>query len=148
MYAVALNVIKNNALLGVGMNNYTLAHRLYDETPERVSLQFPDSPVHNLYLLYAAELGLFGVVGFLWFLVSTFRAAWHRLTLAPAEGRPVILALACGVLNICVQNLTGKGTSDHVIHLSTIVMFAALLTALNAPDRIRLGGTDWRRGAL
>jgi O-antigen ligase len=139
MYAVALNVIKDKMPWGVGLNNYTLVHRLYDETPERVSLQFPDSPVHNLYLLYAAEIGLLGVVGFLWFQIATFGAALDRLASAPAENRPTILAMGCGVLNICVQNLTGKGTSDHVIHLSVIVMFAALLSAMRTSGRIRPG---------
>ena len=67
MFEVAINMIKEHPLLGVGLNNYTLVQRRYDHTPEDISVRYPDSSVHNLYLLYAAEMGIPGLMLFLWF---------------------------------------------------------------------------------
>lgn len=57
-------------LFGVGLNNFIV------RLPEFWSLSgqtYLLQPVHNIYLLIAAETGLVGLAIFLWFLVLTFR---------------------------------------------------------------------------
>lgn len=66
---IALEVIKNHPLFGVGLNNFTVRMDEYG----RVSgwsrfLQ----PVHNIYLLVAAEIGLLGLLVLLGLLFSAF----------------------------------------------------------------------------
>ena len=126
MWKVAFNVIKTHPVTGVGLKNYTIVHQDYDHTPEHVSVLLPDEPVHNLFLLYAAEIGVAGLLFFLWFiwelLKGSLRCASHLNT--PVD-KAVCLGMAIGVLNLFLQSTTGKGVTDHLIHLSVIVIFAA-----------------------
>jgi putative inorganic carbon (hco3(-)) transporter len=57
MYKVAINIIGHNPVFGVGLTNYTSVAKGYDQTAEAISYDFP-MPVHNEYLLMAAEQGL------------------------------------------------------------------------------------------
>ena len=54
---IALNIIAHNPFTGIGLNNYTTVMNRYDRTRENKSYQFP-YPVHNAFLLIAAESGL------------------------------------------------------------------------------------------
>lgn len=126
MWKVALNVIKVHPITGVGLKNYTLVHQDYDHTPERISAVFPDSPVHNLFLLYAAEIGVAGLLFFLWFIWELVRGALRcasRVNL-PID-KAIYLSIVIGVISLFLQSTTGKGVTDHLIHLSTLAIFAA-----------------------
>lgn len=61
---VAVNVIRENPVLGVGLNAFTEAARLLDDTPERIVTLW-NAPVHNLLLFVAGETGLLGLFSFL-----------------------------------------------------------------------------------
>jgi putative inorganic carbon (HCO3(-)) transporter len=66
---VALNTIKHNPVLGVGLGNYEYVMEKYDNTPERIATP-PNKDaealaVHNIYLLLAAELGIPALLVFL-----------------------------------------------------------------------------------
>ena len=54
---VAFNIIAHHPFTGIGLNNYTTVMNRYDRTREFKSYQFP-YPVHNAFLLIAAESGL------------------------------------------------------------------------------------------
>ena len=54
---LALNMIKDKPLLGVGEGAFTAVSHKYDRTSEGISYSFP-APVHNSLLLIAAELGI------------------------------------------------------------------------------------------
>lgn len=71
MSVVAVNIIRHFPLLGVGLNNYTSVIERYDTTPGAVSYDFP-RPVHNEFLLVAAEQGLISLAVFLAILVQIF----------------------------------------------------------------------------
>ena len=77
--------------LGVGVNNWELAARPYAEAAGFAGQWF--FTVHNKYLLLLSEIGLFGLLAYIVFLVSTIacgRAAWKR-------GHPVLSPLALGL---------------------------------------------------
>lgn len=59
---VAFNMINQNPFFGVGLNSFEENMHLYDQSG--VSNVFPD-PVHNIYMLIAAETGIPSVVVFL-----------------------------------------------------------------------------------
>jgi len=61
-YEQGLSVIRGHRFLGTGIGNYTRA--LYDLIPEKMPSYFYQ-PVHNIYLLIWAELGIVGLVLFL-----------------------------------------------------------------------------------
>ena len=53
---VALQMINDHPLLGVGLNNYETVMPRYEANP----VIFPGYPVHNLYLLWIGEVGIVG----------------------------------------------------------------------------------------
>ncbi|HDQ22886.1 MAG TPA: O-antigen ligase family protein [Candidatus Uhrbacteria bacterium] len=69
----AKELIKNNWLQGAGLGNYVLA--LYDQD-EKKQPAWAYQPVHNVYLLSAAELGIFGFLFFILIIIEAFRRLW------------------------------------------------------------------------
>ncbi len=63
-YKESKDIIKENWLIGTGIGNYTLA--LYKKNPSLSAYEY--QPVHNLFILIFAELGIFGLLIFLLFL--------------------------------------------------------------------------------
>lgn len=66
---IALQMIKDNPLLGVGLNNFTV---MMDEYGRISGWARFLQPVHNIYLLIASEIGLLGLLIFLGLLVFAF----------------------------------------------------------------------------
>jgi O-antigen ligase len=65
----AFNIIKKSPLTGVGLGNFII--KLKEIYPDLASWQY--QPVHNIYLLLFSEIGLFGLVAFLFILFLIFR---------------------------------------------------------------------------
>ncbi len=68
----AKNIIRNNFFFGVGINNYTNYLYLNDEL-KREAWEY--QPVHNVYLLVLAEIGVFGFLAFFYlffYLINKF----------------------------------------------------------------------------
>ena len=82
---VAVEMIRENPLIGIGLNNFISRLPDYWQTSEAVRFL---QPVHNLFLLVAAETGLIGLLIFLWFLVLTFKK------LLMTDNRLLIIALS------------------------------------------------------
>jgi O-antigen ligase len=78
MAKVALNVIAENPIKGVGLNNYSRVMQRYDRTREWQTYGFPH-PVHNSYLLIAAESGIPVLIAFLWLITAVFAKGWSAL---------------------------------------------------------------------
>lgn len=92
MMQVALNLIRHRPLLGSGLNNYVQTARQYDYTREQLISTW-NSPVHNLFLFIAGEIGLVGLVCFLVFLLSVLAALYPALRSAD----PYLLCTGAGV---------------------------------------------------
>jgi len=67
---IAIRMIKVNPLAGVGLNNFIPQLPNYWQ---QFGMTYWLQPVHNIFLLIAAETGLVGLVVFLWLLVLTFK---------------------------------------------------------------------------
>ena len=91
---VALNIIRHHPWLGIGLGNYTMAAPDYDLTPEGIAYEFP-RPVHNEFLLIAAEQGL---PALLLFLVILLYVAVQLFRLSQSRTDPVLPYLAIGLL--------------------------------------------------
>jgi O-antigen ligase len=66
---LAISMFQMNPLSGVGLNNFIVHLPQFYQSGSVYLLQ----PVHNIFLLVAAETGLVGLVIFLWFLILTFK---------------------------------------------------------------------------
>jgi len=70
----AIRTIMSHPLLGVGQGNFVTA--LAQKYIDLASWAW--QPVHNIYLLAASEIGIFGLLAFLGFLFLTIKGAWQR----------------------------------------------------------------------
>jgi O-antigen ligase len=89
---VAFNLIRHRPLLGAGLNSYVQTARQYDYTPEQLTSRW-NSPVHNLFLFIAGELGLLGLACFLAFLLSILTALFPALR----SPEPLLLCAGAGI---------------------------------------------------
>ncbi len=89
---VAILMIKNNLIAGVGLNNFVFRLPDFWQNSSFRLLQ----PVHNIYLLVFAETGLVGLVGFFWFLFLTVRKS---LFLPRALFISLIIILSLGIFD-------------------------------------------------
>ncbi len=76
LIADALAIIRSHPLTGVGLGNFIPALNTVRE-PLSVGLYF--QPVHNIFLLIAAETGILGVSLFVWMLIETFRTVLFKM---------------------------------------------------------------------
>ena len=90
---LALKMIADRPVLGVGLNNFQVAMVPYEKYP----LVFPDNAVHNIFLLVIAETGFLGFAGML--------ALWFGLVvvavrLVRRQADRFVAALGTGVLAV------------------------------------------------
>ena len=64
-YSESINMIRGNFLFGVGERNYTI----YKMNNSKISNPYILKPIHNTYMLIFSEIGLFGFLVFVTFLL-------------------------------------------------------------------------------
>jgi putative inorganic carbon (HCO3(-)) transporter len=123
---LAYRIIKDNPVLGVGVNNFTVAMGRY-LTPEfRHGFLFA---VHNKYLLVLSETGIFGLSAFLAFFLAALRKGWQCWAVQDRLLSPIALGFTAGI-------------AGHMVHMSVDVfrgrptqqllwLIAGLLTAMH-----------------
>jgi hypothetical protein len=129
MAMVALNVIIDQPIRGVGLNNYTRAMHAYDRTTKWQTYSFPH-PVHNSYLLIAAESGIPTLVSFLWLIVAVYAKAWPALLRLDS---PVALLQVGWMAGLWTWIVAGMFDRDFA---GTNVMLWFTMAAIVATDRI------------
>ncbi|WP_027857981.1 O-antigen ligase family protein [Marinobacterium jannaschii] len=101
---VAFNVIQQNPLSGVGLNQYTYFMAQYDRTLEAIASNYL-YPVHNTYLLVAAETGVPNILLILLFITLVL---WRGLKLfLRADGIVAAMTLGAigGIISWMIHNL-------------------------------------------
>jgi len=94
MMRLAMKIIKDHPLLGVGANNFAVMIPHY-ATPEFTGWLHT---VHNKYLLVWAEAGLGALVAFLLFLLTTVRHGWRSWKLDDPLLSPLALGFIAGIV--------------------------------------------------
>lgn len=84
---VALKFIKQEPFLGVGPGNFVWSLNDYRIVGQYYAQLQPwmYQPAHNIYLLIAAEIGILGLIYFLWFLFSLWWRATKRVLSASQD---------------------------------------------------------------
>jgi putative inorganic carbon (HCO3(-)) transporter len=108
MAQVALNVIRDNPLSGVGMGNYVYVAYKYDNTFENISTEFPH-PVHNIYLLLAAELGIGALGLFVFVSIVVYLRGVRLLRYRNAAMALFILGLIGGLSAFYLHGMVEQG---------------------------------------
>lgn len=93
---LALNMISDHALMGVGANNCATAGHIYSSTSQFRSEWY--STIHNKYLLVWVETGIVGLLGFISFLALTLWRGWRGWQMRDRVLSPVALAFTVAIL--------------------------------------------------
>jgi hypothetical protein len=121
---LALDIIEDNPVLGVGTNNYTAA------IEPRLAL-FGNEwlfTVHNQYLLVWAETGIVGLAAFLFFLLVTLRRGWRAWKRSDPYLAPVALGFTAALMGQMVHMQVDIFGSRAVIQLLFVI--AALICVI------------------
>jgi O-antigen ligase len=111
---IAFNMISAHPIIGIGLNTFVEQMRVFDTTG--FSDSFPQ-PVHNVYLLIAAETGLVGLGLFLILLLMIFRECLRSTQVSDPYLSACAIGIFCGLTVMAFSNLV-----DH--HLKTEQLFA------------------------
>jgi putative inorganic carbon (hco3(-)) transporter len=127
MMQIAFGMIRKYPWLGVGMNNYTLAMTPFDRTG--LTLEF-FHPVHNVYLQLAAEVGIPGLIVFLFFLGGLFVRCLKSLSGdLPLRSKQILIGCISGLTALMVHYTVNNATIDSEAFLLFWV-FAAVIVSL------------------
>jgi len=72
LYNNSLNMIKHHPLIGVGVNTFSKNYFAYKLSEKPGAETSPSMYAHNNFLQMTAEIGLFGLLMFIWFLSAFF----------------------------------------------------------------------------
>lgn len=107
LMAVAKETIKANPVTGVGLDNYTKYMALHDRTTAHVATSY-DQPVHNSYLLMAAETGLPSLILFLILMAVIYRDAYLLFSRRRGPASTLGLGVLCGMITWGIHSLVNQ----------------------------------------
>lgn len=113
---ISLAMIKRHPWLGVGQRNFVVAMDEFDSGQLKVHQH---QPVHNIYLLIAAEIGIIGLLIFLWFIMYIVRHGFRNIE-DPLVRRTLLLVLG---------SLMAIGLFDHyllTLHHGMLIFWTVL----------------------
>lgn len=149
---VALRVLKDNLIFGVGPANYELASPRYVVPIKEYPTEHLSERVHNSYLLIGAENGVPGLVGFVlllgqmsWIYLRMFRST-HRLHLNLAIGGVMGLWALCTSF-AASPDIHNESTLNQIFIICGLV-FAADLTERRYRTALRQEQLRQRREAV
>jgi O-antigen ligase len=136
---VAMEMIRHNPLLGVGLNNYNSQMRRYDNTPELVSDEIL-LPVHNVFLHIAAEAGAPALLCFLILTAVALREGWRAFRQSDdLFTRAVAAGLIAGFTAYLLTGFKEPGSLGYP-QIRLFFLLSGLLIAVGRVDRRRVAG--------
>lgn len=116
-------MIRDNLFTGIGWGAYWLVYPQYDFFIQDGSVKVVHA--HNMYLNFAAEIGIFGLLSFLGFSLSHLKLALSKLN----SRDNLVKGLMLGLALISVITLL-NGFTDYVLFNIELSMFFWLFNAL------------------
>lgn len=145
MYRVALRIIRANPLLGVGLNNYSEAKVRYDPT----GIDMFPWPVHDVFLFFAAEVGLPGLAMIAVFLALTYTRAVHLYHVLPARDGAMVAAMIVGYSAPLAYGVIDTGFKTAPALWWVLWILSGAVTALSAtPHQRRTDARSSRRASV
>ncbi len=133
MMQTALKVIKAHPQ-GVGLNNYLHVAPQYDDSG--ITTFFP-FPVHNIFLLNFAELGILGGACFIGLLVAIVKLAFKASKGVECELEVALLkAMGVGLACSWLQGLVGWGHRSSFVHLPYLAIVAGTIVGYRCQRRV------------
>ena len=108
MIKIALNIIAAHPFGGVGINNFQVNMREYNDAIESVRYTTIARPVHNMFLLAAGETGLVGLAAMLLLLIALVRTLLQTVTSPLPLPAVTSVALLGGLAAFCLHGMVDK----------------------------------------
>ncbi len=131
IFVKSLKMLKEHPLTGIGIGNFHYVYPLYmlpgEETlPEEVSRPWH---AHNLFLNMAVEMGLPGLIAFLWFILSIFMQIRMSIT-EDMEYKEILYGIIAGLTGFLIFNQIDfvMGDVKSGIYFFIILAFGAGLS--------------------
>lgn len=108
MFQIAFNIISAHPVGGVGINNYQVNMRDYNDSVHAMRYTTIPRPVHNMYLLVMGETGLIGFAAMM--LLLLFFVSILLKTASSSSPRLAVMAICIlsGVCAFCLHGLVDK----------------------------------------
>ena len=107
IYRTSLNMIKAHPFIGVGVNTYCLNYQKYKI---KETYGFTGNAMyyaHNIFLHMAAEIGLIGLIIFLWLLVALFKLRVKFYRSCDSDFLKICsLGIVAGIIAFLINGLT------------------------------------------
>ncbi len=123
---LALHMIRDNLVLGVGANNFAIMIDRYANSEFSGEWLFT---VHNQFLLEWAETGIVGLVAFLWLLLATLHRGWLGWRLNDRFLSPLALGFTAAILGHVAHMFVDLFNQRWQVQLLWLV--AGLITAIH-----------------
>ena len=121
-----LAMIQDHPFLGIGWGSYWMVYPGYDYYLQGAAVKIVHA--HNLYLNYAAEIGIAGALAFLWYFFGTMLMA---LRTKVQESSELLAGLMLGI-GLAILSIALNGLTDDVLFNIPSSMLLWLLCALAA----------------
>jgi O-antigen ligase len=143
---IALNVIEDHPIIGIGINNYYDKYKAY--VPHELKNTWVYA-VHNQYLLIWAETGTLGFTIFMFFLISVVKRAFRCANAKSDLLAPVSLGFLFGFLAILLDWFWGLYVSEqatfHIYFFAgSIVAIEKLVLRQEQKENVRLAWETYR----
>jgi O-Antigen ligase len=122
---LALAMIEDRPLLGVGSNNFSVAMQPYLAHALKGDFAYT---VHNTYLCVWAETGIGGLIAFVWFLLSILHRAFRVWLLRDYVFAFMSLGCAAAIMGFMIQMNFDPFRSGGSIHM--LWLFGGLVTVM------------------
>ncbi len=106
---IAIQMVKEHALFGVGIANYPAFFAAFRHPIPDGLFGAGVEEVHNYFLWIAAELGLIGLMGFLWLIGTAVRKLWQRLRIDSGDWE--FLGMSAGIAAFLLTCVLGNRLS-------------------------------------
>jgi O-antigen ligase len=118
----AFRMIQDKPFLGVGLNNFVLISRKYGLS-ESLSI----SPVHNVYLFFAAETGIPGLLILLYFIIEVYKKL--IFVMKSRFQLSIFAGILSGITSLLVISMVDTGFKNDLALWNSLWLLMGLVVA-------------------
>lgn len=95
------HMLRDHPIFGSGLRGYAIVMRPYVTTPTKLPELYP----HNIFLAMWVELGLLGLVAFVWLLGKLLWLGWSAYSRAEGLAKPLLFGTSAGFVAVAVHGM-------------------------------------------